>query len=523
MKPLLTLLSGATLALAVGCAPHDRDHTAHATHAAHEHDAGVVDFPITANAQAQEEFQTGLVHLHHMMYEQARPHFQAAADADPEAAMAHWGIAMTSFQPLWHPTSEAGLERGRAAVARAREIGAATEREEGYITAVEAFFTDPEPARPGRAEDHEARVYAWMQAQRELHEAYPHDVDAAAFYALAEVCYAMTQFSPDEEHDYERERRAGALLEEQLANHPEHPGLFHYLIHAYDSSELAHKAEEIARAYDELAPDTVHALHMPSHIFVRLGIWEDTVRWNERSAEAAQREFDIDPHATAHYVHALDYMMYGYLQLGDEPRARQTLERVLAMEEIYPAAFAGYNTAAPQARYFLEQRKWAEAAALEPRQPDALAWEDFPAAEALIHYARGLGAARSGDLEQAQAERQRIDELVGMLREAGDRYWAYMSDALGMAVEAWVLYEQGETDEALARMREAAELEDAMDKSPVTPGEVLPVRELYGDLLLKEGRVEQARQAFEASLERTPNRRNALAGLERAAAAEQEP
>jgi tetratricopeptide (TPR) repeat protein len=511
----IVLLSGA-LILLTGCAFHDNDRDRHAVTA---HDHGVVDFPVSCNDEAQQEIETGLTHLHHMMYEQARPHFEAAAGADPQCAMAHWGIAMTSFQPLWHPTSDEGLQRGKAAVETARTIGASTEREQGYITAVEAFFTDPEPPAPDRPSDHEARIKAWKEAQRKLHEANPDDVDAAALYALAEVCYAMTQFSPHEERDYTRERRAGALLERYFGDHPEHPGLFHYLIHAYDSTKLAHKALEAARGYDQLAPDSPHALHMPSHIFVRLGHWEETVEWNERSAEAALRQVDIDPHATGHYVHALDYMMYGYLQLGEEEKARETLERVRDVGEAWPEPFVAYNIAAAQARYYLEQQKWEDAAGLGPRTPDAVPWEKFPAAEALFHYARGLGATRSGDLDQAGAERDRIEEFVKALRGEGNIYWAYMTEALGKAVDAWILYERGDVERALAIMNDAADLEDSMDKHPTTPGEILPVRELYGEMLLLEGRAEEALEAFEASLERTPNRRNALMGAKRAAAA----
>ncbi len=477
---------------------------------------GVVNFPISCNEKAQQEFETGLAQLHHMMYEQARPYFEAAAKADPSCAMAHWGIAMTSFQPLWHPTSPEGLERGKAAVAKARELGAPTEREKRYIAAVAAFFTDPEPPRESPARDHEARIKAWLEAQRELHKSYPEDVDAAAFYALAEVCYAMTQFSPHEERDFTRELRAGALIEEYFDDHPKHPGLYHYLLHAYDSAELAHKALEAARGYDKLAPNTPHALHMPSHIFVRLGYWEETAEWNERSAEAALRQLEEDGHASAHYIHALDYMMYAYLQMGDEEKAKETLRKVQGIDEMWPASFAAYNIAAPQARYYLEQQMWEEAARLEPGKPAVLSWEDFPAAEAIFYYARGLGAARSGDLEQAEIDRDEIRKRVETLRAADDAYWAYMTEALGKAVEAWILYEQGETEKALPLMSEAADLEDSMDKHPTTPGEVLPVRELYADLLLKEERFEQAKAAFEASLQRTPNRRNALAGLEMA-------
>ena len=487
---------------------------------AHRRRHGVVDFPISCNDQAQELFEKGLTHLHHMMYEQARPYFEAAAAADPECAMAHWGVAMTSFQPLWHPTGEEDLRRGQRAVEHALEIGAPTKREQAYLAAVKAFFTDPDPPEPDRPSDHEARVKAWKTAQRELHENHPEDVDTAAFYALAEVCYAQTQFSPTQEQDYSRQRRAGALLEAFYEKYPKHPGLSHYIIHAYDSTELAHQAEQIARKYDQIAPDSVHALHMPSHIFVRLGHWQETVEWNERSAQAAMRILDVDPHASAHYVHALDYMMYGYLQLEDYDNARKTLDRVRKIEEIWPAHFAGYNTAAAHVRYYLEQGLWEQAAALDANTPATVPWDKFPTGRALFHYARGIGAARSGDPDLAETEREQISESVKQLREDGDRYWAFMTEALGQAVEAWSLYQRGEIQAALALIDEAASLEESMDKHPTTPGEVLPVRELHGDMLLEEGRIDEAREAFERSLERTPNRRNALKGIERAIAAQ---
>ncbi len=490
-----------------------------ATEAEHEHqqaELGEVEFPISCDDEAREAFETGLAQLHHMMYEHALPQFQAAAEADSECAMAHWGIAMASFQPLWHPTRDEDMARGKAAIDAAQRIGAPTARERGYIAAARAFFTDPEPPAPDRPTDHERRIEAWKAAQRELHERYPEDVDAAALYALSEVAYAMTQFSPEEEHDYARERRAGALLERYFEDHPEHPGLYHYLIHAYDSPELAHRAEAVARAYDELAPETTHALHMPSHILVRLGEWEETAELNERAAEAALHH-PVNGRVSIHYPHALDYMMYAYLQLGESEAARETLEAVWDIDAAQPDFASAYGLAAPQARYVLEQRLWEEAAGLEPGIPEALDWEAFPAAEALFHYARGLGAARTGDLEQADAERENIEARVAALRAEGDLYWAYMTEALADAVGAWVLYERGRADEAVALMEEAADLEESMDKHPITPGEVLPVRELYGELLLLEGRAEEAHAAFQASLERTPNRRLALIGAERAA------
>jgi tetratricopeptide (TPR) repeat protein len=484
-----------------------------AHHAAHDH--GEVDFPVSCNEAAQARIETGLGHLHHMMYEQAQPHFEAAAKADPECAMAHWGVAMTSFQPLWHPTSDADLARGKDAVRQARALGAPTAREMGYIAAAEAFFTDPDPPEADRPADHRARVAAWKQAQRTLHEAHPEDVDAAAFYALALVAAAPPLV---EDRSYTMQRAAGAILEPYFEAHPEHPGLFHYLIHAYDNPVLAPLAEEIARGYDQIAPDVPHALHMPSHIFVRLGQWEETAAWNERSAEAAWRQ-PVDGITSLHYPHALDYAMYAYLQLEDTERARHTLRRIEAIEAVQPVFASAYGIAAPRARYYVEQAKWAEAASLEPGIPDALPWAEFPGAEALIHYARGLGAARSGDLEQAEAERARIAAFVAALEAEGDDYWADQTRVLQMTVEAWSAQTRGEGAQGLARMREAADLEDSMEKHPITPGPIRPARELYGEMLLLEGRADEALEAFRTTLEKEPNRRNAVRGAEQAAEA----
>jgi hypothetical protein len=477
---------------------------------------GAVDLPINCSEAAQQEFDVGLAQLHHMMYEQARPRFAAAAEADAQCAMAHWGIAMTLFHPLWTPTPEGQLESGQAAVDEARRLVGAESRERGFIAAAEAFFTDPEPALDSATADHAARVESWMHAQRALHNSHPNDVEAAAFYALAKIAHAQAQFAPADEPDFTRQREAGAMLEGFLDDHPRHPGLHHYIIHAYDNTELAPMAESVARAYDQIAPETTHALHMPGHIFVRLGKWHDNVEWNERSAAAALAQAHVDSHAKMHYAHALDYMMYGYLQLGEEDKARDTLERVRAVRQMPSDAASAYGLAAAQARFVLERARWEEAAGLERDYPEVIDWARFPESQALFAYARGVGAAHLGNLDQAEEEAARIERYVSALRAAGSDYWAYMTEALGEAVRALVLYERDESEAALTRMRAAADLEDSMEKHPVSPGEVLPVRELYAALLLREGRTADAVDAFEASLARTPQRRNALEGLERA-------
>jgi tetratricopeptide (TPR) repeat protein len=424
---------------------------------------------------------------------------------------------MTSFQPLWHPTSDDGLSRGRAAVERARELGAPTPREQAHIDAVAAFFADPQPPAADRPADHAARTRAWMEATRRAHEAHADDVDAAAFHALASVAYAQTQFSPAQAPDYSRQQRVGAILEEYLDEHPEHPGLHHYLIHAYDSPALAEHARRVAERYDALAPETPHALHMPSHITVRLGDWEATAELNERSAAAALRQADHDPSAMGHYVHALDYVMYAYLQLGDEANARRTLDRLRAVERV-PAPFAfAYGVAAPQARYYLEQAPLGGGGAAGAAAAGgcrlgrvsgggrAVPLRPRPRRCAFRRPRGGGDGAAGARRAGAQAARRRRCVLGAPHRGAGQ---------CGGSVGPLRAGRHG--GRALALMREAADLEDSMDKHPITPGEVLPVRELYGEMLLLEGRHDDARRAFEASLERTPNRRNALDGLERA-------
>ncbi len=507
--PILMIFT-AVLLFTLSCDTHGQT-----THATSEY--GVVNFTTTCSDEAQVRFEKGLAHLHHMMYSHARSHFREAAEADETCAMAHWGVAMTAFQPLWAPSSDEDLKLGKESAAKALSIGSDDARENNFIRAVNAFFADPDPPAADRPGDHEKRVRNWLDAQREIYDENPDDVEAAAFYALSEIAYAMTQFSPHTERDFTRERKAGGLMDQMLDQYPEHPGLFHYLIHAYDSPSLAHLAEEAARKYDQLAPDTPHALHMPSHIFVRLGLWEDTADWNERSAEAALQH-PYNGLTSLHYPHALDYVMYAYLQMGEYGQASNTLERILEIEAAQPHFGSAYGIAAPQARYLMEQGLWEDAANLEANQPEAVNWENFPAASALFHYARGIGAARTGDAEQARAESEQIKRAVERLRESGDIYWLNMTEPLAMAIDAWILYEQGDSRAALELIDQAARQEEAMDKHPITPGEIYPVRELQAEMLLLNGQSEEARVAYEKSLERTPNRLNAVRGVEDALA-----
>ncbi len=475
-------------------------------HAQHENQPyGEVDFPTSCQAEAQAPFETGLALLHHMMYEQAAGHFATAAEADPTCAMAHWGLAMTQLHPLWAPPTEQEFDRGRAAVEQAKTLEAPTERERQYIEAIVAYYTTAEES------DHRAGVRAWEAAQKALHEAFPEDVDAAAFYALSHLATA-----PPDDDTFAHQRRAGALLEDLLDEAPAHPGLFHYLIHAYDNPALAEKALDVARGYDKLAPDVPHALHMPSHIFVRLGIWPDVIAWNLRSAEAALRQSPAE-YTSLHHVHALDYLVYAYLQRGQDQKAQEILRKILEIDNYQPHPASAYGIAAAQARYALERRQWDEAAELPLRVHDAYPWNDFPEHEAITYWARGLGAARTGDLDAARTAVDTLDVLHERTLEKGEDYWATLVDARSTTLSAWIAYAEGDHDRALNLMREAADLEDSVDKHPITPSEVLPARELLGDMLLALDHPAQAIDAYRAALEISPNRFNSLYGAGQAA------
>ncbi len=467
---------------------------------------GEVDFAISCEAEAHEQFETGLALLHHMMYGQAKEHFSSAAQADESCAMAHWGIAMTQLRPLWAPPTDEEFDRGRSAVAQARRLGVPTEREQHYIEAIAAYYETANGA------SHAKGVQAWEQAQKNVHEAFSDDVDAGAFYALSHLATA-----PPDDDTYEHQRRAGALLEEVHEDAPEHPGGFHYLIHAYDNPTLADQAVEVARGYDKLAPDVPHALHMPSHIFVRLGIWDDVIEWNIRSAEAALRH-SPDEFTSLHHVHALDYTVYAYLQRGQDEKATDALSEILEVEKYQPHPASAYGIAAAQARIPLERRQWEEAAQLPLRVHDTFPWDNFPEHEAITYWARGLGAAKSGALDAAREAVETLEDLHEKTVEKGADYWATLVEGRATTVSAWIAFAEDDQDRALQLMREAADLEDSVDKHPITPSEVLPARELLGDMLLALDRPSDALEAYRTVLEISPNRFNSLYGAGRAAA-----
>ena len=467
---------------------------------------GQVTFPVTCSSEARPRFERAVAMLHHMMYAQAEREFRSLAASDPDCAMAYWGIAMTLFHPLWpgEPT-KVELQQGSDAIEKARALKPSTEREKAYITATSAYYNN------WQQKSHRERVSTWDVAQRSVYPNYREDIDAAAFYALALLATA-----PKADKSYAHQKEAGALLENLYARYPEHPGVVHYLIHAYDNPELAGRAVDTARAYDKIAPDVPHALHMPTHIFTRLGIWSDSIDWNIRSANAALK-YPVNNYISHHYLHALDYLIYAYLQSAEDVKANEVLNQMYERDNYQQTFVTGYALAALPARYTLERRKWEDAAKLEIPTRDTFPWEDYPEVEAIIHYARGLGAARSGNVTTAHEALSALNAIHKRLINTGQQYWGILVDAQRKTVAAWIDYSEGNNDSALVKMREAADLEDSVDKNPVTPGSVLPAWELLGEMLLLSGDPEGALVAYEASLSISPYRFNSLYGAGHAA------
>jgi len=461
---------------------------------------GTVEFRVSCTAEAQEPFTRGVALLHSFAYEESAEAFRNAAAKDPGCAMAHWGLAMTEYHQLWEPyPGPEELQRGAAEIQRARELKPRTPREKDYIEALGAFFDGWEKR------DHAARAKAYQEAMRGMQERNPKDQEAAIFYALALVATALP-----EDRTYENQRTAAAILEPLFAAQPNHPGAAHYLIHAYDNPVLAPQGVAAARAYSKIAPDMPHALHMPSHIFTRLGLWEDSVSSNLAAAAAARKHGDAGEE-----FHALDYLVYAYLQLGRNDEAEKVRDHLPADADAKGSSAFKINfaKAAIRARCAVEQQHWTEAENLVA-EPGVQ-----PQVAAISHWAAALGAAHTGNLPAAKQHAEQVRRLSVELKEQGEAYWAQQAAIQGEEAEAWVAFAEGRTYDALRLLRMAADHEDAAEKHSVTPGAVLPARELLGDLLIEMHEPKEARRAYLQVLTVAPGRRNALKG---AAEAERE-
>ena len=470
---------------------------------------GTVRFEVSGSPDAQTHVVRGVKLLHHMMYPEADREFAQAVGADPKCALAYWGRAMSLIHPLW-PDAVYAAERtaGAEQIRLGLACPPATQRERDYLETLSIYFGDGSPG------DHVEGLKAMDKAWAALAARYPDDLDATAFSALYHLAPARF-LAKDKSHRAQLE--AAAQLQRVAEVIPDHPGAQHYKIHAFDFPLLADRALEVCDTYGSIAPDVPHALHMPTHIFTRRGLWEKSIEFNLRSADAA-RKLGMNAGAlNGHYPHALDYLAYAYLQRGQYREASAIRDTLAAMEGPYspvaPTSMA-FAFAAVPARCALENQDWEKAASLPLHTPAAFPWGDqYLNCDSIVRFARAIGAARGGKLDAARAEIAELERIQSeLIATKPPAYWISQAETQLLAARAWVAFAEKDTDAAIGLMRRASEIEAAADKEAVTPGEVLPAGDLLGDMLIEAGRPSEALAAYEAVLARSPNRLNTLYG-----------
>jgi hypothetical protein len=479
-----------------------------------QHDHGVpeqlgkVHFATTCKPDVGAAFNRAVALLHSFSFSAAKQAFTDVAAKDPSCAMAHWGVALTFWGNPFAGLKPANLvAEGQKAIERAQAAATASPRERAYIAAAAELFKSHDSV------DQRTRVLAYERAMERVYTAYPQDREAAAFYALA-----VNQTALPSDKTYARQLEAAAILEKLFQEQPEHPGLAHYIIHAYDHPPLAPRALEAARRYAKIAPSAPHALHMPSHTFTRVGYWQESIDTNIRSAEAATREGTV-----GEALHAMDYQVYAYLQSGQDRAAKRVIDEqapkalarldLKAMGGAAPAVAGLYAVAAIEARYAIERGDWAGAAALTPRTTPAAF------ADAVTRFARALGLARTGQPDAAKAEVAALKALQDKLVAIKDPYWPEQLRIQQQVASAWIVFAEGRKAEAVEALRAAADAEDATDKSAISPGPLVPARELLGEMLLAVGKPAEALKAFEATMKKEPNRFRATYFAAKAASA----
>jgi tetratricopeptide (TPR) repeat protein len=467
----------------------------------HQHGApeklGEVLFPISCAPAVQSSFNHSVALLHSFAYSAAERSFFEVARADPKCAMAHWGAALSYYHQLWEPPiSPMDLQRGQLEIQKAKSLGGGSPREQGFIDALELFYKDP-PRVP-----HAARALAYQQAMSTVAHQNPNDRESQIFYALSLLGTA----SPTD-RSRANQKHAAEILEPLFKEYPQHPGAAHYLIHAYDNPELASRGLPAARAYAQIAPSAPHALHMPSHIFTLLGLWQDSILSNSAARAAAQRQGDV-----GEALHSMDYLMYAYLQAGRNKDAAQLLQELASMPELSVGQFKnGYASTAMPVRYAIERRAWDEAAAIPPKLGSP------PQVLAITYWCHTMGLARSGKPDAAALELEELSQSLREVREKNDDYWPSQVEILIDEAKAWIAHARGRREESVSLLLAAAEKEESLEKRPITPGPIIPAREQLGDLLLEQNQPGEALREFETSLVNAPGRRGALSGAARAA------
>src|SRR5437667_5092763 len=487
--------------------------------------AGKVTFPVSCAPAVQSEFARGVALLHSFFYEEARRVFTSVAERDPKCAMAQWGIAMTWWHPIWTPPTPDEMNAGKAAIEKAMAMDAGSDREREFITALNVYYNNNTPDSSTAAAVGQSchgpvgprdRVIAYEKAMRQLRDKYPDDFEIQAFYAFAVLAVG---YATPNDTSLSKQLEAAAILEKLWKQNANHPGVVHYLIHCYDYPALAQRGLAAAQTYDSIAPWVPHALHMPSHIFTRLGMWDESIAANRASAEAsrayaAMRHRDA---TEAEELHALDYMAYSYLQEAQDTEAKKIVDVAAKVRKTNPELefIAAYALAAIPTRYAFERNDWAAAATLPI--PDLPHWSTFPFLEALIEYGHALGYAHTGDLDGARKAISRMQQLHDATKDPKFDYFKRHLDLQMQAASAWVTAAEGNKSEAIEMLRRAADAEDVLGKHPVSPGAFVPIREQLGNLLLQIGQPKQAQAEFEAALKIYPGRFKGLYGAAQAA------
>ncbi|MDB5201420.1 MAG: hypothetical protein JWQ27_829 [Ferruginibacter sp.] len=469
---------------------------------------GDVNFETSCSGVVTADFNLGMALLHSFEYDEAEKAFAKVIDAEPRCAMAYWGVAMSNYHQVWpSPPSDIELEKGKRSIDLALTLKGNSEKETAYLQAMDVFYNDYQ------TKNHRSRSVAFTNAMEALYKKYPADKEAAIFYALA-----LDGSADPADKTFSNQKKAGTILNALYPGEPDHPGIVHYIIHSYDSPELAALALPAARKYAAIAPSSAHAQHMPSHIFTRLGLWDEAIQSNVLSTASAKcyaETAGIKGHWDEE-LHGLDYLEYAYLQKGDSVAAKKLLDYLYSIREVYPQNFkVAYAFAAIPARYYLENRQWKAAAELKT-YPENFPWQKFPWQRALTHFARLLGNAQLGNNGLARSELAKLHGIHDTLLAMKDTYKATQVMIQLQTGEAWILFKEGRRAEGLALMTSAATLEDNTEKSPVTPGELLPAKELLADMLLVAGKNNAATLAYQQDLQKHPNRRNGLAGLKSA-------
>jgi tetratricopeptide (TPR) repeat protein len=463
---------------------------------------GEVSFSLSCDYVVRDAFDLAVSLLHSFEYAEAEKAFVKVIDIDPECAMAYWGVAMSIYHALWKAPELEELKKG-AMVLKLAESLPKTDKEQDYLNAIGAYYTD------WQTTDSKVRAVRMEKKMEEIFKKYEDDTEAAIFYALA-----LKSTADPKDKNHTNERKAGKILESIFPDQPNHPGIAHYIIHNYDNPELAPMALTTARRYADIAPTSAHAQHMPSHIFTRLGLWEESINSNLRSADAARCYADasgFDGNWTSE-IHALDYLLYAYLQQGNTKQTSELNEYMSGIKKVWGNnASLAYPFAANPSRMVIETKNWAQAAVL-PFPAIELSWEKYPWEKSILHFTRVLGSAHIGDHISAEKELTILKSLQQELVQQKNDYKADQVMIQVKASEAWIQYAKGNHQEAVVLMQESATLEDHTQKHPVTPGEVIPARELLGDLLLAIDKPIEALEAYELSLKKSPNRFNGLYG-----------